>query len=205
MQTNNMLKTQYVPVKKIRNSERNPRKIDKEQFEILCKSLKEDPEFLEARPILCDKDMIAFAGNMRLRAAIKIGLTEVPVIIMDLPKDKEKRLAIKDNVNNGQWDISMLTAEYETEDLIAMGMDLEGMGIFTDAGFDTEGAGGLPSGEKPDFRQMTFTLSNEQAESVQNAIDEAYSIAEEYDHQGNKNKNGNALYAIIQQWLQQRI
>lgn len=69
---------------------------------------------------------------------------------------------------------------------------------------DAEGDGfTLPDGDKTSFQQMTFTLSDEQVEVIKNALDQAKSInGETY---GNENRNGNALYWIVQQWVVQRI
>jgi len=198
-----MLKIEYIKTSKLVPNGANPRTIKNDDFQKLCKSIEENPLYFEARPILCNPEFGIFAGSMRYRAAKKLKLKEVPVIVMDISKEKQREYLVRDNVSAGAWDISILTAEFETEDLIGYGVDIEGMGIFTDTGFGEEVK--LPNGERSEFTQITFTLSIEQAEAVKNAVDEAQSIAEEYDHQGNKNKNGNALYAITKEWLKQRI
>jgi len=64
----------------------------------------------------------------------------------------------------------------------------------------------LPDGDKAPFQQMTFTLADEQAEQIKNAINnikqtDEYKYAETM---GNENSNGNALYLIIMQWAEQR-
>lgn len=197
-----MQKIEHIPTNKLKSHSKNPRLIKDEDFEILCKSIKENPEYFEVRPILCNKDMVVFAGNMRLKAAKHLGLLTVPVCIMDISEEKQKELMIRDNVQNGQWDIILLNAEFDTEDLQGYGVDLESMGMFTDSGYGTETS--LPNGEKNEFCQITFTLANEQAEAIRSALDEAMHFSEEYDHFGNGNKNGNALYAIIQKWQQQQ-
>lgn len=64
----------------------------------------------------------------------------------------------------------------------------------------------LPEGDKSPFQQMTFTLADEQAEQVKNAIADIKQT-EEYKYcetMGNENSNGNALYLIIMQWAEQR-
>jgi hypothetical protein len=53
---------------------------------------------------------------------------------------------------------------------------------------------------------MTFTLADEQAIQIQNAIAEI-KLTDEYKYaetMGNENSNGNALYLIIMQWAGQR-
>jgi hypothetical protein len=64
----------------------------------------------------------------------------------------------------------------------------------------------LPDGDKAPFQQMTFTLADEQAEQIKNAISDIKGT-EEYKYaetMGNENSNGNALYLIIMQWAEQR-
>lgn len=200
-----MQKIEYIAISKLKKHPQNPRLIKGEDFEILCKSISENQEYFETRPILCNPEMVVFAGNMRLKAAKHIGMTEVPVAIMNISPEKQKELMIRDNVQNGEWDISLLTAEYDTEDLIGFGMNLEAMGVFTDTGFGGDIGNSLPSGEKAEFTQMTFTLSTEQAEAIKNALEQAMHVAEQFEHMGNKNKNGNALYAIIQQWTTSQL
>lgn len=60
----------------------------------------------------------------------------------------------------------------------------------------------LPSGEKSPFQQMTFTLADQQAEQIKEALakvkaDDTFDLVETF---GNENGNGNALFKIIQEW-----
>ena len=64
----------------------------------------------------------------------------------------------------------------------------------------------LPDGDKEPFQQMTFTQADQQAVVIKNAIDiirgtEEFKYVETY---ANENGNGNALYLIITQWVEQR-
>ena len=64
----------------------------------------------------------------------------------------------------------------------------------------------LPNGDKEPFQQMTFTLADEQATQIKNAIADIKQT-EEYKYaetMGNENSNGNALYLIVMQWAEQR-
>lgn len=65
---------------------------------------------------------------------------------------------------------------------------------------DTGAAPDLDAGEKEPFQQMTFTLHDVQAAAVQEAVDSAIS-KNLGSNQQNKNRNGNAIYAICVQWL----
>jgi len=85
--------------------------------------------------------------------------------------------------------------------------DLEAVNIMVRLSVDDFGEDfNLPDGDKPPFQQMTFTLADEQAEQIKNAIDDIKKT-EEYKYaetMGNENSNGNALYLIIMQWAEQR-
>jgi hypothetical protein len=64
----------------------------------------------------------------------------------------------------------------------------------------------LPDGDKAPFQQMTFTLADQQAEAIKDAVADIKKT-DEYKYaetMGNENSNGNALYLIIMQWEEQR-
>ena len=112
----------YITTSKIKLHPSNPRFIKDRDFDILCQSIQNNPDFFEARPLLCTPDLVVFAGNMRLRAAKALKLKYVPVIIMDVDEEKQRELMIRDNVNNGQWDTDALAAMFEIPELAAWGM-----------------------------------------------------------------------------------
>lgn len=187
----------------IKPNPNNPRVIRDENFKKLVNSIKEFPEMLELRPIVVNKDMVILGGNMRYRACQEAGLKEVPIKIADkLTQDQEMEFIIKDNVSGGDWDWEMLANEWDEQKLDEWGLDVPE--FITDDGFGTEFE--LPSGDKSPFQQQTYTLSNEQAELIKNAILEAKS-KEEFKYvetYGNENGNGNALYYIIAEWISQK-
>ncbi len=125
-----MIQTKYIAIEKLILHPDNPRKIDDEQFAILCESIVKNSDYFETRPILCNKEMVVFAGNMRLRAAQKVGLKEVPVAIMDITPEKERELMIRDNVSNGEWDAELLPALFDNKELTEWGVDLSKFGVF---------------------------------------------------------------------------
>ena len=110
---------------------------------------------------------------------------------------------IKDNTSGGEWDFEMLTNEWDVEQLEDWGLDVGGFDLDSnELGTDFT----LPEGDKAPFQQMTFTLADEQAEQIKNAISDIKET-EEYKYaetMGNENSNGNALYLIIMQWAGQR-
>ncbi len=122
-----MLKLQYIPVGTLKLNPQNPRIIKDDAFKRLCASLKEDRDYFEARPVLVNKDMVIFAGNQRYRAAVEIGMKEVPVIVMDNPELEAKRM-LRDNISSGDWDMDMLANDFEADFLREIGFTDEELG-----------------------------------------------------------------------------
>jgi len=190
-------------INEIKPNPNNPRIIKDNKFKKLVKSIQDFPQMLELRPIVIDENNIVLGGNMRLKACIEAGLKDVPVKqAKKLTEEQKKEFIVKDNVGYGEWDWSDLANNWETEELEEWGLDIIGFSNVDDLG---EGFT-LPDGDKSPFQQMTFTLADEQATQLKNAIEEI-KRTEEYKYvetMGNENSNGNALYLIIMQWAEQK-
>ena len=200
----NVTEYEEVNIKDVKLNPNNPRSVNDDKFKKLVKSIKDFPEMLKIRPIVVNNDMVVLGGNMRLKACKEAGLKEVPIIkTTNLTEDQQKEFIIKDNVGFGEWDWEMIASEWDAEQLEEWGLDLGGFDVDEDdfgEGFD------LPDGDKEPFQQQTYTLADEQAEQIKNAIadvkkTEEYKYVETF---GNENGNGNALYLIIMQWAEQR-
>jgi ParB-like chromosome segregation protein Spo0J len=90
-------------------------------------------EFGFTNPILVDSHDGIVAGHGRFAAAQELGLTTVPVVVLDhLSERQRKAYVIADNklALNASWDVDMLAAELQ--DLRDDGFDLDLVG-FTDA------------------------------------------------------------------------
>ena len=104
-------------------------------------------EFGWTNPILIDDDNTIIAGHGRLLAARKLGMEEVPAIILDhLTKAQQRALVIADNqlALNAGWDMDMLKAEIE--DLSLENFNLELLGFdddFLDGLLETAPSGGM--------------------------------------------------------------
>ena len=184
----------------------NPRLIKDDKFKKLVQSIKDFPQMMSLRPIVVNNQMIILGGNMRYKACQELGMKEIPdewvKIATALTQEEEKRFIIEDNLEFGTNDWDMLAQDWDKEQLTEWGVDFPvtyGLEIGTD-GFT------LPDGDKAPFQQMTFTLADDQAVIIQNAIADA-KHTEEYKYIetfGNENTNGNALYLIVSQWAGQR-
>ncbi len=122
---------EYIPVKRLKNYLRNPRKITTEAMATLCTNMSLDPEFMERRPLLCyldedKKNYVVYAGNQRLRAAKKLNWEEVACIVDEYPNhDLIKKRIVLDNKAAGEWDYDILSADYDAEELFSMGFTEE--------------------------------------------------------------------------------
>ena len=194
---------EIVKLSEVKLNPNNPRLIKDDKFKKLVQSIKDFPEMLNIRPIVVNTDMVILGGNMRYKACKEAGLKEVPIIITDLSEEKQREFLIKDNTSGGEWDWEVLANEWDNEELESWGLELVGFDV------DAEDYGedfSLKDGDKEPFQQMTFTLADEQAEQIKNAISDIKST-DEYKYcetLGNENSNGNALYLIIMQWAEQK-
>ena len=197
------MKITITPISSIKPNQNNPRLIKDDKFKKLVNSIQEFPEMLNLRPIVINADNIVLGGNIRLKACKEAGLKQVPVILAeDLTEEQQKQFIIKDNVGFGEWDWNDLANNWDSQQLDEWGLDIPGFDNVEDLGESFS----LPDGDKPPFQQMTFTLADEQAEQIKNALDEMKGT-QEYKYaetMGNENSNGNALYLIIMQWAEQR-
>ena len=119
------VKTTTVNVNEIQLNKDNPRLIREDSFNKLVNSIKQFPQMLDIRPIVVNKDMIILGGNMRYKACVEAGMTEIPVVIADnLTKEQEKEFLVKDNVSGGEWDWDILANEWDNQELIDWGVDV---------------------------------------------------------------------------------
>jgi DNA modification methylase len=99
---------QLVPIERLIPFARNPRTHTEEQVAQIAASM---VEFGWTSPILVDPNHVVIAGHARLAAARKLGLTEVPVIVLDhLSEAQQRALVIADNklALNAGWDEELL-------------------------------------------------------------------------------------------------
>jgi DNA modification methylase len=121
------------PVDRLVPYARNARTHSPEQVAQIAASI---IEFGFNAPILVDSNAGIVAGHGRMLAARKLGLKEVPVVVLDHLSDTQRRAYIlADNklAENAGWDEKMLTAELA--DLERDGLDLKLVG-FSDRELD---------------------------------------------------------------------
>lgn len=99
-----------VNIKDLKPYEKNPRRND-EAVKFVASSIK---EFGFKVPIIVDKDMIIIAGHTRYKAAKRLKLKDVPVIMADdLTDEQVKAFRLADNkvAERSEWDFDLLTDE----------------------------------------------------------------------------------------------
>jgi hypothetical protein len=113
----------------IKSNERNPRQITPEQFQKLMQSIADLPAMMELRPIIVDSDGVILGGNMRHKALLQMGMVEVPETWVrkadSLTKEDTRRFIIADNIGFGEWDMDILSADYDLPVLEAWGLSLK--------------------------------------------------------------------------------
>lgn len=128
MQT--LARAESTPLAQLKPAPWNPRLIKDQRFKTLCRSIEADPEFLWRRPVLAMSDGTIYAGNMRYRAAVHLGWTEIPAIREDVPEQLAKERALRDNSQWGEW---------QEDDLAALIYELQQAGSNLDLlGFDSK-------------------------------------------------------------------
>jgi len=116
-------------IAEIKINPKNPRVIKDDKFAKLVKSIKDFPEMLQKRPLVCftdtDGKLVVLGGNMRLKAAKECGLKELPVIIADdWTEEQRAQFLIKDNVGFGEWNWDELQSDWDVQMLEEWGLDI---------------------------------------------------------------------------------
>lgn len=141
----------------LKPAEWNPRVVYDEEFRQLKESIRDDPDFLQERPILAKQDGTIYAGNMRYRALMALyeegwespwGTGRlVPVSIGDVSDHVAKARAVRDNVHAGQWqeiELAQLLTEIQEQ-----GATVEHLGLRDDELKNVMAAAGIGEGVDP--------------------------------------------------------
>ena len=112
-------------ITQIKPNPNNPRIIKDHKFKQLVQSIQAFPQMLELRPIVIDENNMVLGGNMRLKACIEAGLTDVPVIhANNLSEEQKKEFIVKDNISFGENNWEILANEWELQQLDDWGLDI---------------------------------------------------------------------------------
>lgn len=135
------MKVQNVSIDKIKPYENNPR--DNEAgVDAVANSI---DEFGWQQPIVVDKDNVIIVGHTRYKAAKKLGMKEVPVVVADkLSEEQVKAYRLADNKTGEltDWDDGLLDSELD--DILNIDM--------SDFGFDID----MPDDEDNEAKEDDF-------------------------------------------------
>ena len=188
----------------------NPQKMPDKTFTGLVNSIKRKgwyfamPDVWEYEP---GKYRI-ISGHHRIRAAIKAGLIDQNCNVITDPsytEEQAKKDLLESNERHGAPDDLLLTdfvedlmADYNIE--IDTLIDEIGINNFYNLdNFDEDF--NLPEGDKESFQQMTFVLSNKQADFIKEILSNL-KLEQKYLEFDNENSNGNKLFKVFKEWQQ---
>ena len=117
------------PIDRLIEYARNPRKND-HAVDKIAAAIK---EFGFRVPVVAKSDGLVVDGHLRLKAAKKLGLTEVPVVLADDMTEaqiKAFRISVNRMAEFAEWDNELLALEFS--DLTDMGFDLDLTGFMAD-------------------------------------------------------------------------
>ena len=126
----------YRKIEDLKKLENNPRTITEEQLSKLKESIERNPDYFEARPLILSNrtgELVIIAGNQRYDACVQLEMKEVPTVLIEgLTEEREHEIIIRDNVNNGEWDVTKLM-EWDCNQLLDWGIadiDFNGFSSF---------------------------------------------------------------------------
>jgi hypothetical protein len=189
---------QLVDIDSLVLNPKNNNKHPKEQIERLAKLI----QYQGFRnPVVVSKRTgFVLAGHGRIEAAKIAGLKEVPAMFQDFDNEaQEYAYLTSDNAIAAWAELDLSAVNTEMLDLGPdFDIDLLGIKDFVIEPMD----GILPelSAEDPDCQQITFVLSNEQKDILDEAIAKAKK-EEDTNDELNQNSNGNALAAIVKRYV----
>jgi hypothetical protein len=158
---------QYRKLKDLKKLEGNPRTIRDKQFQTLVTSIRDNPKYFEARPLILSNrtgDLVIIAGNQRYEAAKTLKIKEVPTyLIEDLTEEKEREIVIRDNISNGEFDFDLLANEWSDLPLAEWGINIPNFG---NNNIENEWKG-MPEYEDNNFCYRLINIHFEKQEDVE--------------------------------------
>lgn len=120
----NTLTIHQTPLSDLNPAPYNPRTWDDGALAQLCESIQ---RFGFLDPVIANdhsaRKNVVVGGHMRLAAAKKLGMSEVPVVFVTIPDlKKEQELNLRLNRNTGQWDFNLLK-QLDLDLLLEVGFD----------------------------------------------------------------------------------
>lgn len=118
----------YFPTRALVGLPNNPRTITQVELNRLCDSIRNNG-FWKHRPLGVERQgdqLVVLDGNQRLKAARRLKMKSVPVVIYDGLTDQERDdLILRSNISNGEWDTGLLATDFAQVDLEDIGLKID--------------------------------------------------------------------------------
>ena len=210
---------QWTPVKiklgQIQPWTNNPRMSTKVQAQRLIRSERRlgQIQTLAVGPMV-DGMFPLYDGHQRVSAWLTVKSPDFEVLALQsnrpLTEDERREVAVLLHTATGSWNWDTLSG-WSAADLREWGMDDEtlrgwnsdalNLRTMITAEVDEAAAfGALPTEDRAPFQQMTFTLHDEQAETIREALKLSKGMGE-FTDSPNENSNGNALSRICELFI----
>ena len=158
----------------------NPRTITAEAVAKLARIIE---RFGFLVPVIVDADDVVVAGHTRLRAAAKLGMTEVPcVVVDDLTPDEIRALRLAENRAHEAtgWDMDLLPVELTAIEDAGVEIELTGFSLDEVAAMNEPlahgGTGPIPENDnyKEQFGVIVICTDGADQERVYEELNETY-------------------------------
>jgi site-specific DNA-methyltransferase (adenine-specific) len=197
------MKIEAIKTSQLKYDSANARHHDEANIAAISGSLR---EFGQRKPIVVDRTNTVVAGNGTLEAAIALGWPEIYAV--RIPEQwtavQTKAFALADNrtAELASWNFDQL--DQQLDELRLLDFDLTEIGFNLEKDYDDQDWSNLSDSvkDKSDFEQMTFVLSEVQADLVRQAIAKA-KLQKPQGDGTNQNSNGNALQLLAETFLSQ--
>ena len=183
--------------------EPNPRQLTKEQAVRLRSSI---AEFGYSQLYEIEPDNTIIDGHQRDEIMLRMdeygadAEIEVRVFHRKMTISERSRYVLgKHKGAQGEWNWDKMANLYEFDELKDAGFKDWEIPFNPDESDWEDAFEGLPDEDRAPFQQMTFTLHDEQAEQVKEALKLSKSVGD-FDSE-NENSNGNALARIVETYL----
>lgn len=170
------MKVENVSIQDVKPYTKNPRKND-DGVDAVANSIK---EFGWQQPIVVDKDKVIIVGHTRYKAAKKLGMDKVPVVVADgLSPEQVKAYRLADNKTGEltDWDMGLLDdelADIADIDMSDFGFDEENNAPKFDDEYSqkTDAIEYKPhEKEKPSISELADTTKYEEVKQYINSLD----------------------------------
>lgn len=186
-----------IPIIEVVPNPRNNNRHSIEQINYLAKLIKAHG-FREPL-LISNRSGFLIAGHGRLEAAKLLGMETIPAIFQDFASEAEEYQHMTADNEIARWAELDYQNVYDTlKEIPEIDTELLGIEDFKIESNEVP----LPDldSNDPDCRQVTFILSNEQKDILDEAMEKA-KISEDCTDEINQNSNGNVLAAILKRYV----